>query len=83
MSEEQNVEAESRIKRGSEKAQHASTAAAERARETSKVAQQWRGRARQRIAKPTYAECSHYRTLRKSAIAFLISWDVGLKFSPP
>ena len=45
MSEERNVDAESRIKRGSETAQRVSTAAAERARETSKVAQQWWGRA--------------------------------------
>ncbi len=55
MSEEQNDEAESRIKRGFEKTRHASTAAAEHARETSKVAQQWWGRARQRIAKQTSA----------------------------
>ncbi len=55
MSEEQNVDAESRIKRGFARTRHASTAAAERARETSKVAQQWWGRARQRIAKQTSA----------------------------
>ncbi len=55
MSEERSVDAESRIKRGAEKARRASTAAAERARETSKVAQQWWGRARQRIAKQTSA----------------------------
>ncbi len=55
MSEERAVDAESRIKRGSERAQRASTEAAERARETSKVAQQWWGRARQRIAKQTSA----------------------------
>ena len=53
MSEERNVDAEGRIKRGSERAQRASTAAAERARETSKVAQQWWGGARQRIVKQT------------------------------
>ena len=55
MSEERNVDAESRIKRGSERVRHASTAAAERARETSKVAQQWWDRARQRIIKQTSA----------------------------
>ncbi len=65
MSEEQNVEAESRIKRSSEKAQHASTAAAERARETSKVAQQWWGRARQRIAKQTSAGVEFGRLKRE------------------
>ncbi len=55
MSEEQTVDAESRTERSSEEAPGASTAAAERARETSKVAQQWWGRARQRIAKQTSA----------------------------
>ncbi len=55
MSEERTVDAESRIERGSERARRASTAAAERARETSKVAQQWWGRARQRIAEQTSA----------------------------
>ncbi len=55
MSEERSVDAESRFERGSEKARRASTAAAERARETSKVAQQWWGRASQRIAKQTSA----------------------------
>ncbi len=52
---EERTDAESRIKRGFERTRHASTAAAERARETSKVAQQWWGRARQRIAKQTSA----------------------------
>ncbi len=51
MSEERNVNAESQIDRDSERSETASTAAAERARETSKVAQQWWGRAHQRIAK--------------------------------
>ncbi len=55
MSEERSVDAESRIERGSERARRAMTAAAERARGTSKVAQQWWGRARQRIAKQTSA----------------------------
>ncbi len=55
MSDERTVDAESRNERGSEGARRASTAAAERARETSKVAQQWWGRARQRIAKQTSA----------------------------
>ncbi len=53
MSEERTVDSESRIKRGFERTRYASTAAAERARETSKVAQQWWGRARQRIATQT------------------------------
>ncbi len=55
MSEEQNVDAESRTESGSERARRALRAAAERARETSKVAQQWWGRARQWIAKQTSA----------------------------
>jgi hypothetical protein len=55
MSEQQTVDAESRIERSSEEGPSASPAAAERARETSKVAQQWWGRARQRIAKQTSA----------------------------
>ena len=55
MSEERNVDAESRTERSSEEAPGASTAAAERARETSKVAQQWWSRARQRIAKQSAA----------------------------
>ncbi len=55
MSDERTVDAESRNERGSEGARRASTPAAERARETSKVAQQWWGRARQRIAKQTAA----------------------------
>ncbi len=53
MSEERD--AGSQIEPGSERAERASTAAAERARKTSKVAQQWWGRARQRIAKQTSA----------------------------
>ena len=65
MSEERNVDAKSRIKRGSEGAQRASTAAAERARETSKVAQQWWGRARQRIAKQTSAGVEFGRLKRE------------------
>ncbi len=55
MSEERTVDAESRTEGGSGRARRASTAAAERARETSKVAQQWWGRARQRIAEQTSA----------------------------
>ncbi len=65
MSEEQNVDAESRIERGSERARHALTAAAERARETSKVAQQWWGRAHQRIAKQTSAGVEFARLKRE------------------
>ena len=65
MSEERHVDAESRIKRGSERAQRASTVAAERARETSKVAQQWWGRARQRIAKQTSAGVEFGRLKRE------------------
>ena len=65
MSEERTVDAESRIKRGSERARHASTAAAERVRETSKVAQQWWGRARQRIAKQTSAGVEFGRLKRE------------------
>ncbi len=52
---EERTDTESRIERGSERARRASTAAAERARETSKVAQQWWDRARQRIIKQTSA----------------------------
>ncbi len=55
MSEERTVDAESRTEGGSDRARRASTAAAERARETSKVAQQWWGRARRRIAEQTSA----------------------------
>jgi hypothetical protein len=55
MSEERTVAAESRIKRSSERARRASTAAGERAREMSTVAQQWLGHARQRVAKQTSA----------------------------
>ncbi len=55
MSEERTIDAESRTEGSSEGARRASTAAVERARETSKVAQQWWGRARQRIANQTSA----------------------------
>ncbi len=65
MSEERTVNTESRIKRGSERARRASTAAAERTRETSKVAQQWWGRARQRIAKQTFAGVEFGRLKRE------------------
>ncbi len=63
--EERNVDAESRIRRGSRRVRRASTAAAERARETSKVAQQWWGRARQRIAKQTSAGVEFGRLKRE------------------
>ncbi len=65
MSEERTVDAKSRIKRGSERAERVSTAAAERARETSKVAQQWWGRARQRIKKQTSAGVEFARLKRE------------------
>ncbi len=65
MSEKRTVDAESRIERGSERVRHASRAAAERARETSKVAQQWWGRARQRIAKQTSAGVEFGRLKRE------------------
>ncbi len=65
MSEERSVDTESRIKRGSERARRASTAAAKRARETSKVAQQWWGRARERIAKQTSAGVEFGRLKRE------------------
>ncbi len=65
MSEERSVDAESRIERGSERARRASTAAAERARETSKVAQQWWDRARERIAKQTSAGVEFGRLKRE------------------
>ncbi len=65
MSEERSVDAESRIERGSERARRASTAAAERARETSKVAQQWWDRARERIAKQTSAGIEFGRLKRE------------------
>ncbi len=55
MSKERPVDAEDRIEHGSEKAPRAATAAAERARETSKVVQHWWGRTLQRIAKQTSA----------------------------
>ncbi len=65
MPEERTVDAESRIGRGSERARRVSTAAAERARETSKVAQQWWGRAHQRIAKQTSAGVEFARLKRE------------------
>ncbi len=65
MSEERSVDAESRIERGSERARRASTAVAERARETSKVAQQWWDRARERIAKQTSAGIEFGRLKRE------------------
>ncbi len=65
MSEERTVDAEGRIKRGSERAWRASAAAAERARETSKVAQQWWGRARQQISKQTSAGVEFGRLKRE------------------
>ena len=65
MSEERTVDAESRTERGSDRARRASTAAAERARETSKVAQQWWSRARQRIAKQTSAGVEFGRLKRE------------------
>ncbi len=65
MSEKRTVDAESRIERGSERVRHASRAAAERARETSKVAQQWWGRARQRIEKQTSAGVEFGRLKRE------------------
>ncbi len=55
MSEERTVDAESGIEHDSEGTHHASTEAAERPHEASKLAQQWWGRARQRIAKQTSA----------------------------
>ncbi len=65
MSEERTVDAKSRIKRGSDRARRASMVAAERARETSKVAQQWWGRARQQIAKQTSAGVEFGRLKRE------------------
>ncbi len=65
MSEKRTVDAESRIERGSETVRHASRAAAERARETSQVAQQWWGRARQRIEKQTSAGVEFGRLKRE------------------
>ncbi len=65
MSEKRTVDAESRIERGSERVRHASRAAAERARETSQVAQQWWGRARQRIEKQTSAGVEFGRLKRE------------------
>ncbi len=65
MSEERSVDARSRIERGSERARRASTAAAKRARETAKVAQQWWGRARERIAKQTSAGVEFGRLKRE------------------
>ncbi len=63
MSEERDPE--SQIEPGSEKARPASTAAAERAREMSKVAQQWWGRARQGIAKQASAGVEFGRLKRE------------------
>ncbi len=60
MSEELNVDAESRTQRDSEGARRASTAS-----ETSKAAQQWWGRARQRIAKQTSAGVEFGRLKRE------------------
>ncbi len=65
MSEERNVDAESQNESSSERARSAATAAAERARETSKVAQQWWGRARQRIARQTSAGVEFGRPKRE------------------
>ncbi len=65
MSEKRTVDAESRIERGSERVRYASRAAAERARETSQVAQQWWGRARQRIEKQTSAGVEFGRLKRE------------------
>ncbi len=65
MPEERTADAKSRIERGSERVRHASTAAAERARETSKVTQRWWGRARQRIAKQTSAGVEFGRLKRE------------------
>ncbi len=65
MSKERNVDSESRIERDSEGSQRASTTAAEPARETSKVVQQWWGRARQRIAKQTSAGVEFGRLKRE------------------
>ncbi len=65
MSEDRNVDAESRTQRDSDGARRASTAATEPARETSKVAQQWWGRARQRIAKQTSAGVEFGRLKRE------------------
>ncbi len=65
MSEERTVDAKRRIERGSERVRRASRAAAERARETSQVAQQWWGRARQRIEKQTSAGVEFGRLKRE------------------
>ncbi len=65
MSEKRTVDAKRRIERGSERVRHASRAAAEGARETSKVAQQWWGRARQRIEKQTSAGVEFGRLKRE------------------
>ncbi len=65
MSEERGVDAESRIERDSERAPRASTTAAERARETSVLAKQWWGRARQQIAKQTSAGVEFGRLKRE------------------
>ena len=65
MSEERTVDAKSGIERSSERVRRASTAAAERARKTSKVAQQWWGGARQRIVKQTFAGVEFGRLKRE------------------
>ena len=65
MSEERTVDAESGIEHDSERAPRASTGAAERPHEASKVAQQWWGRARQRIAKQTSAGVEFARLKRE------------------
>ncbi len=65
MSEERTVDGEGRVERGSKAVRRASTAAAERARETSKVAQQWWGGARQRIVKQTSAGVEFGRLKRE------------------
>ncbi len=65
MSEERTRDAESRTERSSEGGPRASTTAAERARETSKLAQQWWGRARQRIAKQASAGVEFGRLKRE------------------
>ncbi len=63
MSEERDPE--SQIEPGSERARPASTAAPGRAHETSKVAQQWWVRIRQRIAKQTSAGVEFGRLKRE------------------
>ena len=65
MSEERTVDAESGIEHDSEGTHHASTEAAERPHEASRLAQQWWGRARQRIAKQTSAGVEFGRLKRE------------------